>query len=83
LAKGRIVVEFIDGSLPFVIQICNFDRNKPLKYNIKKRYLNVRADYKLYPCRAGQVSQRAKQAYHGEVVHRRDDRDYQDFCEGG
>ena len=43
--EGRLVLEFIDGGLTSVIQVCDLEGNKPLKVNIKRRYLKYRADY--------------------------------------
>ena len=43
--EGRLVVVFIHGGLTSVIQVCDLDANKPLKVNIKKRYLQYRAQY--------------------------------------
>ena len=43
--EGRLVVEFIDGGLTSVIQVCDLDANKPLKVNIKRGYLKYRAEF--------------------------------------
>ena len=42
---GRLILEFIDGALTSVIQVCDLDGNKPLKINIKRQYLKYRADF--------------------------------------
>ena len=43
--EGRLVLEFIDGGLTSVIQVCDLDANKPLKDNIKRGYLKYRAEF--------------------------------------
>ena len=43
--KGRLVVEFIDGGLTSVLQVCDLAANKEFKDTIKKRYLKYRANF--------------------------------------
>ena len=42
---GRLALEFIDGGLTSVIQVCDLDGNKPLNINIKRRYLRYRSGF--------------------------------------
>ena len=44
-AEGRLVLEYIDGGLTSVLQVCDLAANKDIKGIIKRLYLQYRAGY--------------------------------------
>ena len=43
--EGRLVIEFIDGGLTSVLQVCDLAANKEFKATIKKLYIKWRGEY--------------------------------------
>ena len=44
-AEGRLVLEYIEGGLTSVLQVCDLIVNKDIRAIIKKRYLKYRSDF--------------------------------------